>query len=68
MTRRAYERMAWNEDCHAEEEIQHGVACGLHFARQAIEADKLIYREEPIVDTLDKAVVVARGGGLPKFI
>jgi predicted dehydrogenase len=35
---------------------------------QAIEAAKHVYCEKPIADTLDKAVAVARGGGLPKLI
>ena len=35
---------------------------------QAIEAGKHVYREKPIADTLDKAVAVARSGGLSKLI
>jgi predicted dehydrogenase len=42
---------------------------------QAIEAGKHVYCEKPTTDyrlptadTLDKAVAVARGGGLPKLI
>ena len=42
--------------------------CRGDLVSQAIEAGKRVYREKPIADTLDKAVAVARSGGLSKLI